>query len=108
MKPMRGLQINYAYVEKEGDLTTWGQKPDQGRRTDIVGLKRKIQEGAHLMNLAMKDEGFTDVIAKLSRFAVELYKHARFKRLRTNRDKPEVSEYLLFCDWYAFSTSWES
>jgi len=31
MEPMRGrLQDNDKYVEKEGDLTTWGQKPDQG------------------------------------------------------------------------------
>jgi len=39
MEPMRGrLQDNDKNVEKEGDLTTWGQKSDQGRRTDIVGL----------------------------------------------------------------------
>jgi len=56
MEPMRGrLQDNTAYVEKEGDLTTWGQKPDQGRRTGIVGLKRKIVEGAH--PIAMRGGG---------------------------------------------------
>ena len=45
MEPMQGrLQDNDKYVEKEGDLTTWGQKPDQGRRSDIVGLKHKIME----------------------------------------------------------------
>ena len=58
MEPIRGrLQDNPAYVEKEGDLTTWGQKPDQGRRTDIVGLKRKIVEGAHPTGLAMRGGG---------------------------------------------------
>ena len=45
MEPMRGrLQDNDMYIEKEGDLTTWGQKPDQGRRSDIVGLKRNSRE----------------------------------------------------------------
>jgi len=78
------------YVEKEGDLTTWGQKPDQGRRSDIVGLKRKIMEGHHPMDLAIEDEGFTPIVAKFSRFAAELYQHARFKRLRTDREVPEV------------------
>jgi len=91
MEPMRGrLQDNDKYVEKEGDLTTWGQKPDQGRRTDIVGLKRKIMEGMHPKNLAIEDEGFTPIVAQFSRFAGELYQHARFKRLRTNREVPEV------------------
>ena len=61
MEPMRGrLQDNDKYIEKEGDLTTWGQKPDQGRRSDIVGLKRKIMEGHHPMDLAIEDEGFTE------------------------------------------------
>jgi len=36
------LQDNDAYVEKEGDLTTWGQKPDQGLCTDIVGQLRPV------------------------------------------------------------------
>jgi len=54
------------------------------------GLKRKIIEGVHPMDLAIKDEGFTPISAKFSRFAGELFQHARFKRLRTNRDVPEV------------------
>jgi|GEM_PF-6525076 len=79
MEPMRGrLQDNDKYVEKEGDLTTWGQKPDQGRRTDIVGLKRKLMEGHHSMDLAIEDEGFTPIVAKFSTFAAESYQHARF------------------------------
>jgi len=91
MEPMRGrLQDNDKYVEKEGDLTTWGQKPDQGRRTDIVGLKRKSMEGHHPMDLAIEDEGFTPIVAKFSRFASKLYQHACFKKLRINREVPEV------------------
>jgi len=91
MEPMRGRwKDNDKYVEKEGDLTTWGQKPDQGRRTDIVGLKRKLIEGHHPMDLAIEDKGFTPKVAKFSRFASELYQHARFKKLRINREVPEV------------------
>jgi len=48
---MRGrLLDNDTYVEKEGDLTTWGQKPDQGRRADIVGLKRKLDSKGSLIH----------------------------------------------------------
>ena len=55
MEPMRGrFQDNDAYIEKEGDLTTWGQKPDQGQCTDIVCVKCKIQEGARPMDLPLK------------------------------------------------------
>jgi hypothetical protein len=42
------------------------------------------------MDLAIEDEGFTLIVAKFSRFAAELYQHARFKRLRTDREIPEV------------------
>jgi len=88
---MRGrLQDNQKYCKKDGKLVEWGQKPDQGRRNDIVGLKRKLMEGHHPMDLAIEDEGFTPIVAKFSRFAQELYQHARFKKLRTNRDIPEV------------------
>jgi len=47
-------------------------------------------EGHHPMELAAVDEGFTPIVAKFSRFAHELYQHARYKRLRTNLDVPEV------------------
>ena len=91
MEPMRGrLQNSKKYCEKEGKLIEWGQKPDQGRRTDIVGLKRKLMEGHHPMDLAIEDEGFTPIVAKFSRFAQELYQHARFKKLRTNQEIPEL------------------
>ena len=41
IEPMRGrLQDNVKYIQKEGDYTKWGQGRDQGRRTDIVGVKR--------------------------------------------------------------------
>jgi len=88
---MRGrLQDNQRYCEKESVLIEWGQKPDQGRRTDIVGLKHKLTEGHHPMDLAIEDEGFTPIVAKFSRFAQELYQHARFKKMRINHEVPEV------------------
>ena len=40
--------------------------------------------------MAIEDEGYTNVVAKHSRFAQELYQHIRFQTLRTNREKPEV------------------
>ena len=91
MEPMWGrLQDNDKYYEKDGVLIEWGQKPDQVRRTDTVGLKRKLKEGHHPMDLAIQDEGLTPIVAKFSRFSQELYQYARFKRLRTNREVPFV------------------
>jgi len=91
MEVMQGrLLDNDRYIEKEGDFTTWGQKPDQGRRTDLVGLKRKIEEGHHPMDLALDDEGFTTVVGKHERFANSLYQHHRGRTMQTDREKPEV------------------
>ena len=45
------------------------QKLDQGRRTDIVELKRKIEQGLHPTDLAMGNDGFIPIVAKFSRFA---------------------------------------
>jgi len=88
---MRGrVQDNRRYCEKDGALIEWGQRPDQGRRTDIIGLKRKLEKGYHPLDLAIEDEGVTPVVAKFSRFSNNLSQHTRFKNLRTNRDVPEV------------------
>jgi len=51
------------------------QKLDQGRRTDIVELKRKIEQGLHPTDLAMGNDGFIPIVAKFSRFAQEVYQH---------------------------------
>jgi len=82
MQVLRGrMQDNDKYIGKDGDLTTWRQKADQGRsgrRTDIVGLKRKVMEGNRARtDLAIEDEGYTKVGAKHSRFAQEMYQHMR-------------------------------
>ena len=84
------VQDSERYCSKDGDLVEWGQRPDQGRRTDIIGLKRKICEGHHPMELAINDEGFTPIVAKFTRFATELYQFARFKMIRVDREKPDV------------------
>jgi len=96
------LQDNDRYIEKEGDLTVWGQKPDQGRRTDIVGLKRKIEEGHHPMDLAFSDEGFTSIVGKFDRFSEKMYQHqmslqkhtAKAPKVYIKYDCPDDTEWL--------------
>jgi len=84
------IQDSMKYCSKENPLFEWGQRPDQGRRSDIVGLKRKLEEGHHPMELAINDEGFTPIVAKFTRLSMELYQYARFKKVRVDREKPLV------------------
>jgi len=54
---MRGrVQDNRKSCEKDGTLIEWGQLPDQGRRTHIIGLKRKLEQGYHPLDLAIDSE----------------------------------------------------
>ena len=108
------LQDNDRYIEKEGDLTTWGQKPDQGRRTDIVGLKRKIEEGHRPMDLAFSDEGFTSIVGKFDRFPKKMYQHHMYMQQHTAKApkvyikydclkiKPTWLSWSLNCDGFFF------
>ena len=57
------------------------QKLDQGRRTDIVELKRKIEQGLHPTDLAMGNDGFIPIVAKFSRFCPRIIPTLGFEKM---------------------------
>lgn len=83
------LQDNEAYCSKQGELIEIGERPEQGRRTDLISVKRKLDEGVKTMELAELEEFFPHV-AKYSRFFEKYETHVRSKTIRKDRTAPEV------------------
>lgn len=92
-EPMYGrLLDNDDYTSKEGNYTDLGDRPMQGRRTDIIGTKRRldqIEDGQSIYDIA-NDEPHFAAIMKCSKTMQEYVNHNRLKRLKTDFEKPEV------------------
>ena len=57
VEPCRGNpEQNIAYCSKDGDFVEWGDKPKQGKRTDLLAMKAAIDEGKPMLEVA--DEHF--------------------------------------------------
>lgn len=90
--PMRGtFKDNEQYCSKQGQLKEFGFRPDQGRRTDLVNCKRKLEEsrGKSIYDVAEEEE-FFPTIAKNSRFMQSYMDHYHGKRT-TASDFVEVT-----------------
>lgn len=87
---MRGsMKQNEQYCSKEGTLIKYGTEPHQGQRSDLIGVKHKIDEGAKTMDLAEEDQHFA-VIARYNKF-FEKYENYRFwKKVKYDYTQPEV------------------
>lgn len=86
------IEQNQEYTSKEGVYTDVGTAPMQGRRTDIIGLKRKlddIKEGESVYDIA-KEEPMFEMVAKYSRFSKEYVNHHRLQKLKSDFTAPEV------------------
>lgn len=102
---MRGsLKENEAYCSKEGTLRKVGEEPAQGCRTDLIGVKRLLDEQIEPMEIARKyDEHFPTCI----KFHAGLDKYANYvfgKKIRTDRSMPKV--YLRIGEAGSGKTSW--
>lgn len=82
-------QDNVDYCSKEAQLTEHGQRPMQGRRTDLIGAKRRLDEGTTHMELA-QEEPFFGVVAKHHRFFHKYEQYKRAKTVQEDRDVPNV------------------
>lgn len=89
---MRGsLDQNEAYCSKEGKFTEVGSRPAQGRRTDLIDAKRKLDEGIEPMELAQNEQYFGTVM-RHERF---FEKYAAFKRRKlVSHDRTEPCVYV--------------
>lgn len=47
---------NIAYCSKDGDFVEWGERPKQGKRTDLLAMKEAIDQGKPMIEVA--DEHF--------------------------------------------------
>jgi len=60
LEVMKGTWAHQEYCEKEGDLIRKdGDPPSQGKRTDVLDLKRKLDEGGTLEDCFEEDFGGT-------------------------------------------------
>lgn len=80
---------NEAYCSKQGKLVEFGERPMQGRRTDLIMCKRRLDEGMSVMQLA-EQESYYNHVAKHSRFFEKYAQYKKRKAAQLNRDAPEV------------------
>lgn len=91
IEPMRGtFRENHAYVSKEGNLTEFGEKPNEhGAKTCLINYKRKIEEGEDVLDIAENEDYFPTYI--MYRNGLHEYKsHVRKKQKQNDRTMPEV------------------
>lgn len=81
MEIQRGtFEENETYCNKDKDWTEYGERPQQGRRNDILGIKRRIDEGTRLDDL-MEDEAFFSLACRNERSLRKYEEMKRGKRL---------------------------
>jgi hypothetical protein len=82
---------NNVYCKKDtGELEEFGERPAQGKRTDIIGVKRRIDAGENLYEI-MKDESFFSIIMQNERALQKYSSYIRGQRLRAGgRKVPQV------------------
>jgi len=78
------------YCSKQSSLIKHGDEPAQGRRTDIITVKRKIDEGATVMDI-MEDESCFNTCLRNERALSKYQNHVQMKKRRKlGRVVPEV------------------
>lgn len=97
------LQDNDAYCSKQNELVEIGERPMQGRRSDIIGFKRKIDLGEQPVEIAEEEPHFNAYVKYHA--GLEKYSHhVRGKKMRCDREKPKV--YIRVGDSGSGKTRW--
>ena len=81
---------NQAYCSKEGKLIEFGERPKQGKRTDLIEVKRLLDEGKRPMEIADEYEEHFSTVMKFSKGMSEYSDYKRRKLLQNDRSQPEV------------------
>ena len=87
-----GFRKNEAYCSKESSLIKLGTQPMQGRRTDILGAKRRLDQlyrGEDVMDLATEEPHFNTVI-RYERSFRSYVSRLRLKKYARDFTKPEI------------------
>lgn len=79
---MQGLlSHNETYCSKESTLTKLGDEPSQGERTDIIGVRDRIVNGARPMDIALttRDSSELQTVARFNRFFTDLHRESSWR-----------------------------
>jgi hypothetical protein len=97
MEIVRGnFDQNESYCNKDKQWEEYGERPQQGRRNDILGIKRRLDQGMLLGDL-QEDEAFFATITRNERALSKYAERIRGKRMKLEgRKTPKV--YLLMGD----------
>lgn len=84
------FDCNDAYCNKQNEMEHIGTRPEQGRRTDIIGVKRRLDDGESFRSL-MEDEATFALCIRNERSLRAYAEQQRYKRLRKEgRKHPKV------------------
>lgn len=104
LEPMAGsLLHNDSYCSKQDKLIEIGERPMQGRRSDIIGFKRKIDAGETPVQIAEEEPHFGAYVkyhAGLEKYA----HHVQGKRIKSDRTMPKV--YIRYGESGTGKTKW--
>lgn len=101
---MRGsLQQNQEYCMKEGSFHKLGDEPRQGERHDLIGFKRKLDEGLQ-PEVVAEEEGHFASYVKYHKGFEKYAHHMRSKTVRVDREPPKV--YIRIGDSGTGKTRW--
>lgn len=88
---------NDAYCSKEGELTVVGDPPAQGFRTDLVGIKRRLDRGETLFQIQNEDEHAFPIIARAERALTKYQNDVQYKRMcLRGRRTPQI--FIIYGD----------
>ncbi|AMB42978.1 putative Rep protein [Circovirus-like genome DCCV-9] len=92
--PMLGrLADSEDYCSKQSRLKIIGQKENQGRRTDLIGTKRRLDQlkpGESLMDVAREEPHFQQIM-RCERSMQKYVENKRFRDMKGDYTKPELT-----------------
>lgn len=95
---------NEKYCSKEGKLIEFGERLTQGKRSDLIQVKKLIDEGKRPMEIADEYDEHIGTIFKHEKCWNKLFQYKRQKKIQNDRTKPEV--YIRWGDPGTGKTRW--
>lgn len=81
---------NEKYCSKEGKLNEFGQRPTQGKRTDLIEVKKLIDSGKRPMEIVDEYDEHIGTVFRHEKCWNKYDRYKRQKKAQDDRTKPEV------------------